>query len=229
LDLTVLASGSSGNSYILKSSNGKFIVLDCGLKFKSITNNASFNGFKNLDFVFVSHNHKDHSNSEKDFENSGCEMITYDNIKSYEVKEIGQWKIQCFPAKHNALNYGIIIYDNIDKKLFCYATDFSEIPLIKNIDYWLYEINYSTEIAETQLLNGQIEMSHIQNTFAYHNSLENAIKYFSKNSKPNTIIACHINNMQGLEKEILTKMKSLAENVYVAKKNTIINLKEKGE
>jgi hypothetical protein len=223
LNLTVLASGSSGNSYILKSSNGKFIILDCGVKFKNITSNLSFNGFTNLDFVFISHIHHDHSASQQDFKNSGCEMVTYENIKSYEVREIGQWKIQCFPAKHNALNYGILIYDNVDKKLFCYATDFSEIPLIRNIDYWLYEINYSNEIAENQLINLQIEMSHIQNTMNYHNSLENAIEYFSKNSKANTIIACHLNSMQGLEKEILTNMKQFAKNIYIAKKNTIIN------
>lgn len=57
MKVSVLATGSSGNSYILKSKNGRFCVLDCGISYKNITNNKSFDGFSNLDFVFASHFH----------------------------------------------------------------------------------------------------------------------------------------------------------------------------
>lgn len=57
MKMSVLSSGSQGNSYLIQSSNEKFCVLDCGIKFQDITNNENFNGFKNLDFVFVSHYH----------------------------------------------------------------------------------------------------------------------------------------------------------------------------
>lgn len=57
MKMEVLSSGSRGNSYILKSDNGKFCVLDCGIKYSEITKNYSFDSFMNLDFVFVSHCH----------------------------------------------------------------------------------------------------------------------------------------------------------------------------
>ena len=57
MKLTVLGSSSKGNSYILKSNNGRFCVLDCGLKMQDITKSEDFDSFKNLDFVFSSHCH----------------------------------------------------------------------------------------------------------------------------------------------------------------------------
>ncbi len=57
MELTTLSTGSRGNVYLLQSSNGKFCVLDCGLKMKDITKSTAFNGFKNLDFVYCSHSH----------------------------------------------------------------------------------------------------------------------------------------------------------------------------
>lgn len=55
MELTTLASSSRGNCHILKSANGKFCILDCGIKFKDITSKEVFSGFGNLDFVFCSH------------------------------------------------------------------------------------------------------------------------------------------------------------------------------
>lgn len=57
MEMTVLSSGSVGNCYIIKSSSGRFCILDCGIKFKNITNHNSFSGFSKLDFVFTSHYH----------------------------------------------------------------------------------------------------------------------------------------------------------------------------
>lgn len=57
MEVITLATNSSGNSYILKSQNNRFCILDCGIKFKDITNNKAFSSFQDLDFVFCSHFH----------------------------------------------------------------------------------------------------------------------------------------------------------------------------
>lgn len=57
MKVVTLSSGSKGNNYILQSDNGKFCILDCGLKFEDITNSKYFNSFSKLDFVFCSHIH----------------------------------------------------------------------------------------------------------------------------------------------------------------------------
>lgn len=55
MELSTINTGSKGNCYILKSNNGKFCILDCGIKFQDITKHIDT--FQDLDFVFCSHFH----------------------------------------------------------------------------------------------------------------------------------------------------------------------------
>lgn len=218
--LTTLGTGSKGNSYILKSSNGKFCVLDCGLKMRDITSSTEFDSFKNLDFVFSSHEHKDHSLSLEDFERSGAECISYKSIVPRKKIEIGQWEIFPFTVLHNAVNYGIIIYDKVEEKKLVYATDFIKMPKIQGIDYWLYEINYDKATVDRLVDEKELDELHIANNVKYHNSLEDAVDYFkSLNNKPKLVIACHLSNMGGCDKNILQEMKPVCDRIEIAKKN----------
>lgn len=223
MEITTLGTGSKGNCYILKSNNGRFCVLDCGLKFKDITSNDHFDSFKNLDFLFVTHEHKDHSLSLKDFERSGVECITYENTIPKQKIEIGQWIIFPFAVIHNALNYGAIIYDKYEQKKIVYVTDFTKMPKIDNVDYWLYEINYDMETANQIIDKKDLEDLHIANNIKYHNSLENAMEYFENcTNKPKLIVACHLSNMGGCDKKILTRMQIFCENIKISRKNETI-------
>lgn len=223
MKLVTLSTGSKGNSYILQSNNGKFCVLDCGIKFQDITNNENFNGFRNLDFVFCSHIHEDHSRSLEDFKNSGCEIISYENPRLNETIVIGQWRLRMFHVKHNAENYGIIIHDTNENKTFCYVTDFTEMPKIEKVDYWLYEINYDEFTVNKLIDEKDISKLHIANNIQFHNSLENSQEYFGNlKTKPKLIIACHKSNMGGLAENIENGMKDFCDRIVVAKKNLVV-------
>ena len=223
MKLVILSTGSRGNNYLLQSSNGKFCVLDCGIKFQDITNNENFNGFRNLDFVFCSHIHEDHSKSLEDFKNSGCEIISYENPQLNKTIEFGQWKVRMFKIKHNVENYGIIIHDTNENKTMCYVTDFTEMPKIENVDYWLYEINYDEFTVDKIIDNKDISKLHVTNNIQYHNSLENAVDYFSNLSNtPKLIVACHLSNMGGTRELIAKKMQPLCDRIEIAKKNLIV-------
>lgn len=223
MELITLSTGSKGNCYILKSNNGRFCVLDCGINFKDITNDKNFSSFANLDFVFCSHEHKDHSLSFKDFENSGCEVLSYNDINTKEPFSIGQWRVKLFHVKHNCFNYGAIIYDTIEQKTLCYVTDFVEMPRIKNVDYWLYEINYDEFTVDKVIDNQDISKIHVANNIQFHNSLENAEQYFAQFGKsPKLIIACHTSNMGGTPERIIRKMECLCDKIVVAKKNLVV-------
>lgn len=56
MNVITLGTGSSGNCYILESNN-RYIILDCGLDFKTITRDKNFPKFRQIDFVFCSHIH----------------------------------------------------------------------------------------------------------------------------------------------------------------------------
>ena len=223
MELTTISTGSRGNSYILKSGNGKFCLLDCGVKFKDITSHEKFGSFTDLDFAFTSHEHQDHALSLNEFKLSGCEIVSYENIKPQQRLEIGQWVLLPFVVKHNTLNYGVIIYDKHEKKTMCYATDFTEMPKLKNVDYWLYEINYDEFTVDKVIDNQDITKIHVANNIKFHNSLENATQYFATlKNIPKLIVVCHISNMGGTKERIQKEMSELCDRVEIATKNKII-------
>lgn len=149
--------------------------------------------------------------------------MSYENIKPRQKIEVGQWVLLPFIVKHNTLNYGVIIYDNNEKKTMCYATDFTEMPKLKNVDYWLYEINYD-EFTVNKLIDTQdISKLHVANNIKYHNSLENAETCFKNlESKPKLIVACHMSLIGGLKENIMRKMKKHCDKIVVAKKNLVV-------
>lgn len=223
MEITTISSGSKGNCYILKSDNGKFCVLDCGVKMKDITTSSAFKTFQDLDFVFCSHEHKDHLGCFKDFALTGVECVSYETVEHRKPITIGQWTLIPFTVLHNAINYGLIIYDSYEQKRIVYATDFIKMPLIQGVDYWLYEINYDEFTVDKLIETKDLEELHVANNVKYHNSLESAVKYFSElGNKPKLIIACHLSNMGGCDKNILREMKPLCDRIEIATKGKTI-------
>lgn len=223
MKIITLATSSKGNSYILQVNNGKFCILDCGIKFEDITSSKCFSSFSKLDFVFTSHEHLDHSKSLTEFEKSGCDTISYKNIGDKKRIEINDWIICPFKVKHNVLNYGAIIYNKTENKKIVYATDFIEMPKIQNVDYWLYEVNYDEFTVDKIIDSQDISKIHVANNIQYHNSLENAVEYFkSLNNRPKLIIACHTSEMGGTKKLIKQKLSKLCDKVEIATKNQVV-------
>lgn len=216
MKLITLASGSTGNCYLLEHS-GRYIILDCGIPFEKITHSRKFPSFKDIDLLIVTHSHLDHSKSLTKFEFSGVETLTYktlsDKVENYTF---GDWTITSFKVMHNTDNWGFIIKHKDSTKKFCYVTDTYGMPKIEGIDYWLLEVNYIEDIVDKMIENEQIEEMH--NGFVYHNSLEKTIEYFSNiKTKPKVIICCHLSGMYGIEETIKEKLKPFATQIEIAK------------
>lgn len=220
--ITVLGSGSNGNCYIIREKD-HYIILDCGLKFIDITHNPNFPKFNQIDFVFCSHCHGDHSQSLKDFKLTGIPIISYETLEpKVQHCEIGDWQITTFPLKHNVENWGIIIKSKITNQKLCYVTDFVSIPKIEGIDFWIYEVNYEEYIIERIAEN---DFDALKFGFQNHNSLERAVEYFTNiKYKPKVIIACHLSANHANPEYIIEKLKSFADKIYIAKKNLVIDL-----
>lgn len=213
MEVCSINSGSDGNCHIVNH-NDNYIILDCGLPFNQITHYEKFPKFKNIDFVFCSHCHKDHNKSLRDFENSGCEIISYETLeKKVQNFEIGVWNIKTFPIAHNVDNWGVIIKHKETKETLCYVTDFYSMPKIEGIDIWIYEVNYIDSLID-EIIEKDGELDHTG--FNFHNSLGNAIEYFSSiKTRPKGIYCCHTSKHYGIKKKIKKEMKQFADNVVV--------------
>ena len=197
-----VATGSDGNAYILKSeTTGRIIILDCGVPLKKIITHKEFTRFADIDFVYCSHEHKDHCKYAYEFENNGVTVVFGKDISG--LNSCGEWSFFTVAVTHNVPNYAIVIKSNLDNETFCYATDFSDMPIITGINKWLYEINYDEDIAQWALCqNDERDVAYLFSISENHNSIQNAVKYFKilneNNNRPKEIKFCHLskNNIQ---------------------------------
>lgn len=127
MEIKCLASGSTGNCYLVQMGSG-CMMLDAGIPISKIQKEVNLN---DVDVVFISHDHNDHSKSIENLAYRGLEIIQgnliidFHKIASMGLKQ-GEFQVFCFPVEHGEeKNGGIIIYNNINKECLLYITDFN--------------------------------------------------------------------------------------------------------
>lgn len=172
MKISILASGSNGNSTLIETENEGFLI-DDGLSFKSLYEriSATGNNVEKISALFLTHEHIDHVSGVKvllkrlplmtylskgtfDGLNSETklqlEISGYSYIKDNDVLEMKDCKITVLRTHHDAREpLGFVIEEN-DKKLV-YITDTGYVdqiyfPLLKNADMYILESNYDVEL-----------------------------------------------------------------------------------
>lgn len=233
MKIEILSTGSKGNCAIITNADGTSkLMIDCGLKFKTIIANKAFGSFHDYDALLITHRHTDHSLSRKDFENAGMEILAPDS-EHYKggtnTIESHHWYIVRFDVIHDVPCNGYLILDKIDDKSLWWATDFSDFKkFIRGATAYAIEVNYSQKIIDEYVEHTpteDIDFNHLSKTMNTHFSLEEVIETFGElPEKPNTLIALHGSEMFSNPQSTLDSLTGLAENVYVAKPNTVINI-----
>lgn len=125
MDIQCLATGSSGNCYIVEQEGYKYL-LDCGIELRRIIANINLN---ELDFAFISHEHKDHSLSLDNLVKRGVRCLegrfTQDFEKNIFIgSKSTQIRLYTFPIEHGECrNAGLIV--QTPNECLLYVTDFS--------------------------------------------------------------------------------------------------------
>lgn len=120
LAICSLASGSSGNCYLIKSNNAAILV-DAGISARQIVLRLEKLGLSlsDIDAVFITHEHSDHTkgikplsksenirfcSSEGSFRNLGIEVdeSRFEFIKSGDSLMVGDILVRCFSLSHDA-------------------------------------------------------------------------------------------------------------------------------
>lgn len=214
--ITVSTGSDQGNCYLLES-NGRYVALDCGAKWKDVLVACGFAVY-GIKAAFLSHRHKDHSAHARDFIKSGIPVYTNaesakklngSSICRANKKEVywnNDWFIP-FEVPHTdndgdtpCQNYAYIIQFNGERIL--YLTDWMYCPfnLAKfNINHFIIAINYSDEISEHHVLNG-------------HSSLGTAVKFLksSMTDACRSISICHVSERHADPDLILETINELA-------------------
>lgn len=164
MNYNIISTGSQGNAVVLND----YILIDCGVTFKALTD-----VYRNLRIVLLTHEHIDHFNKttikrlakERPTLRFGCCKwlvsillecnVSERNIDVYEAGKIYDYKaFKVSPIKlyHNVENCGYRLSIGGEKAL--YATDTAHMKGITAKDYSLYliEANYTEEDLEKRII-----------------------------------------------------------------------------
>lgn len=199
MTLKTIATGSTGNCYILTSDSGKHLILDAGIPIAEIKKGLDFD-VENVVACICTHVHKDHHRAVKDLQVMGIPVWQpyLDEKHKRQRTKLGDFKIECFNVPHSVPCTGFII-ESDDLKIL-YATDFEYIGYsFKNygINVMLIEMNYQQKIMDKLDVD-----SHIAHTVTGHASDVTTTEFILHNQKHlQNIILCHYSKSGNMNKE----------------------------
>lgn len=223
MKIKTIGTGSSGNAYILTTSQGKHLLLDAGLTIKEIKQGLDFD-IGNVEGCLITHCHADHSKSAGKLETMGIRVFRPYNIDKTILKtQIGSFAITSFPVPHNGTpNRAFII--KADGETVLYATDF------EYIQYKLREQNFTAMLIECNYQSDRLcNNDHLTHTVLGHSSLDTCKAFITENATDalKTVILCHASNSGGLDKENAVKVVQEVvpqATVYMARKGLTVEI-----
>lgn len=161
MEITVIASSSSGNAYLVKEGETE-ILIECGIQFKKLQKALDFR-VTSLSGVLVSHSHKDHSKCISDLLGAGCDVYTSkETMQELSIEHychhllvpgewiiIGNLRVLPISMDHDVPCVGFYILNNADEALL-FATDTGHITWGHvRIDHLMIECNYEDALLES--------------------------------------------------------------------------------
>lgn len=223
MKLKCLASGSSGNCYLLECNN-EVLILDCGIGTKDIKIGINFDLSKVVGCV-VTHAHRDHDRSADDLENMGIKVWKpYFDEKKMQRLYLGGFMVRSFDVPHdNEPCCGFIIECPNGERLL-YATDFEYIKYSfkkLGIHHMLIESNYQNKYVDRSSDN----RNHV---LRGHSELGTTLGIIKDNSDSlRTVILCHLSQSNAEPKEMIAEVEKVVKSgVYVdyARKGLAVEL-----
>ena len=235
IDLNVLATGSSGNCFVLNDGN-EILLLDAGISIKDIKVGINFEVSKIVGAV-VTHCHADHSKAVKDLKNMGVQVFTpytrKDDAPTVKTR-CGKYSISAFsltdnegkPTHSNSDGtpckvYGFYItHEDFEDWNLVYITDTMYCRYtFENIKNMIIGTNYKKEKLEDTNL---IQKFHV---LTGHCSIDTTKDIIKANNPSNMVMLSHLSLNHADEEEFLSEAKTVAKcDVYVATAGLKINL-----
>lgn len=195
MEIKVLASGSSGNAYII-SDGETSLLLDAGIPLKQIRVGCGFN-LSSISGALITHGHQDHVKAAKDLAKAGmdiylsqgtidmCSLIGHRIIPVEALKEfrVGTFKVLPFDVEHDVPEpLGFLLTSTLTGEKLLYFTDTYYIKYKFNgLNYIMAECNYSIEGILESIKNGYIPAELAPRLIKSHMSLENLVKMLQAN------------------------------------------------
>lgn len=217
MKLKCIATGSTGNCYLLTSNSGETLILDCGIPIKEIKKGLDWN-IKDVVGVLCTHKHLDHSKSVKDFRQMGIRIYgLYSKAVPMRTMKIGEFTVKPFDLTtidgswtHTNADgtpcpiFGFLItHPEMGKML--YITDCEVIKWkFKDINHILLGVNYDKDLVDT-------DNPKVNHVFRGHLSIDTACDFVKANRSDSlqNVIMCHLSAENADRDSFIEKMKKV--------------------
>lgn len=209
MKITCLASGSSGNAYLVEAGLSR-ILFEAGLSIdrlrsKGVTTNS-------FDLLCITHEHGDHAKYARDYQRRGvrvaCSRGTADaldlglylDVPKHQPYSHFSAVIGSFPIIHDAAEpIGFIVDCRSERLVF--VTDTASIPVkIEGITHLMIECNYSWKNLDA---HKSISPSHRARVMGSHLDIDSVLEFLAKNdvSRLQEIYLMHLSDDHSDEAE----------------------------
>ena len=168
MDIRVIASGSSGNAYLIGDGH-TLLLLDAGIPFKRIQIGCGFRT-SSIDGCLVTHRHGDHAAAIPKLLRRGIAVYSnadvaglYEGVQELTaLKEhsVGTFRILPFAAEHDVPCYGYQVTSTATDEKLVYITDSAYVRYtFTGLTHIMIEANYDEDIMRDNVTNKRIPLS----------------------------------------------------------------------
>jgi len=194
MDITPIASSSSGNAYLI-SDGVTILLVEAGTKIEKIQEKIDLTSVK---ACLITHEHGDHAGYSKQiakwmpiysskgtFDCLDFGVYNYQKsiLKAGKEESIGTFKVIAFKTQHDAKEpFGYLLKSVITNETLIFATDTYYIRnTFDALDYIMIECNYDESILKRRYENGDVSKLQYKRLYNSHMSLESCIKFIKAN------------------------------------------------
>ena len=190
MDIKVIASGSSGNAYLIGDGHTR-LLLDAGIPFKRIQIGCGFRT-STIDACLVTHRHGDHAAAITKLIQRGITVYSnadvaarYKGVQELtERKEypIGTLRILPFMAEHDVPCYGYQVTSTETGEKLVYITDSAYVKYtFSGLTHIMIEANYAQEIMIDNVRDERVPLSLAARVMETHMSIETLLDLLRSN------------------------------------------------
>lgn len=210
MDITVIASGSSGNAYRI-SDGDTALLLDAGIPLQRIKQALNFR-VRDLAGCLITHAHGDHTKAAGDLAKAGVDVYTSQGtidacrltghrmkpVKALQEVMIGTFAVLPFDVQHDAPEpLGFLLTSRRTGEKLLYFTDTYYLKYrFTGLTHIMGECNYSMDIVEQSVRNGYIPPELVPRLIKSHMSLEHFLDLLKANDlhEVKQIYLLHLSN-----------------------------------
>lgn len=210
MNITVIASGSSGNSYRIDDGDTS-LLLDAGIPIKVIKQALNFR-VRDIAGCLITHAHGDHVKAAGDLAKAGVDIYTSKGtieacrltghrvkpVKALKEITIGTFAVLPFDVQHDAPEpLGFLLESRTTGEKLLYFTDTYYIKYkFTGLTHIMGECNYSMDIIKQSVQNGYIPPALVPRLVKSHMSLDHFLDLLRANDlqKVKQIYLLHLSN-----------------------------------